>query len=98
MRMIHQFADFLAGIAGYNQRGQYTEALAEAERAWGELFDVPRELLDVVDTPTLAGLLGGPDQMRTASQLLVEEARALHGKGDPINAAVRFRRAYELRL
>jgi hypothetical protein len=98
LRLIKQLVDFLARIAGYNRKGEYQRALDEVGRAWIELFGVPRELVDVMDTPALAELLRDPEKMRAASQLLIEEARSLTGKGDPLHASVLQRRAMELRL
>jgi hypothetical protein len=98
LRIIQQMADFLARIAGHNRKREFDKAVSEASRAWAEVLDVPRELVEVLDTPTLAGMLGDPDKMRLASQLLVEEARAVAGKGDPLGAAQRYRRAFELLL
>ena len=98
MRLIQQLVDAISRIAGLNTRGKHDEALAEADQAWGRLVDAPRELIDAVDTPTLAGMLREPAKMRAAAQLLYEEGRALAGKGDPLHAALRYRRAMELTL
>jgi hypothetical protein len=98
LRLIQQLVEFIARIAGLNRRGKHDEALVEAEQAWGKLVDAPRELIDVVDTPTLADMLRDPEKMRLAAQLFYEEGRALTGKGDPLHAAVRYRRAMELML
>lgn len=99
MRLIKQFAEFIARAAGFNRKGEHEKALQETQRAWAELFhDVPRELVDVVDTPTLASMLRDPQRMRAAAQLLVEEGRAIRGKGDPATAAMRTKRAIELYL
>jgi len=98
LRIIQQLVDAIARIAGLNRRGEHDKALAEAEQAWGKLLDAPRELIDAVDTPTLASMLRDPEKMRVAAQLLHEEGRALAGKGDPLHAALRYRRAMELIL
>jgi hypothetical protein len=98
LRLIQQLGDFVAAIAGRNRKGQHAKALAMTDQAWGKLIDVPRELIDAVDTPTLAGMLREPDKMRVAAQLFYEEGRALAGTGDPLHAASRYRRAMELRL
>lgn len=98
LRMIEQLADFLARMAGHNRKREFDKTIEEASRAWTELLDVPRELVDVLDTPTLAATLREPAKMRAAAQLLVEEARAIAGKGDPLGAGQRYRRAYELML
>jgi hypothetical protein len=98
LRMIEQLADFLARMAGHNRKREFDKTIEEASRAWTDVLDVPRELVDVLDTPTLAAMLREPDKMRAAAQLLVEEARAIAGKGDPLGAGQRYRRAYELVL
>ncbi|MBA3395829.1 MAG: hypothetical protein H0T89_24505 [Deltaproteobacteria bacterium] len=99
MRLIKQFAELLARAAGFNRKGEHEKALQETARAWGELFhDIPRELVDVVDSATLASMLREPQRMRIAAQLLVEEGRAIRGKGDPATAAMRTKRALELYL
>jgi hypothetical protein len=98
LRIIQQLVDAIARIAGFNRRGEHDKALAEAEQAWGKLLDAPRELIDAVDSATLASMLRDPEKMRIAVQLLHEEGRALAGKGDPLHAALRYRRALELLL
>jgi len=98
MRLIRQLVDFVARIAGHNRRGEHDQALAEAARAWDDLLDVPRELVDITDTPTLAGMLREPEKMRAAAQLLIEEGRAFAGKRDPATATMRYRKALELYL
>ena len=98
LRIIQQLVDAIARIAGLNRRGDHDRALAEAEQAWGKLLDAPRELIDAVDSATLAVMLREPDRMRVAAQLLHEEGRALAGKGDPLHAQLRYRRAMELML
>jgi hypothetical protein len=99
IRLIKQLGAFLARIAGRRKAGDYEGALAEAGKAWDDLIgQPPRELVDVLDTPTLAGLLKEPAKMRAAAQLLVEEGRAHAGKQDPVHAAICYRRAWELYL
>ena len=99
-RLIRQFAEMMARAAGFRRRGDYDAALRATAEGW-ELLGVPRELakldsVEVLDTRTLAGLLGDPAKIRAAAQLLGEEARVLTGKRDPINAAIVSRRALEL--
>jgi hypothetical protein len=96
MRQIEQLAGFLARAAGFSAGGAPAEALRELREAWDQLFgDVPRELVDVLDLPTLTGLLRTPERVKAAAQLLAEEARALELLGDPRAATVQ-RRAREL--
>jgi hypothetical protein len=98
MRLIEQLGQAIRRIAGLNDAENYGDALDEIERRWNDLLGVPHELIAVVDTPTLAGMLGAPEKMRAAVRLLVEEARALAGKGDPVHATLRYRLAIELLL
>lgn len=98
MRMVKQFADAIARVLQLRQRGEHQAALDEAGRLYEELFAIPREVVDRVDTPTLAGLLRRPDKMRAAAMLFWEEARVYKAKGDPLTALSRFRRAHELFL
>src|SRR5262245_16657965 len=95
MRLIEQLAQFVARIAGFNARREYNTALREARRAWDEL-DIPHELVDRLDGAELAKLLRDPAKMRAAAALLAEEAEALAATGDPIHAAIRRKRAYQL--
>jgi hypothetical protein len=99
IRLIKQLGAFLARIAGKRREGDFEGALDEAGKAWDDLIgQPPRELVDVLDTHTLAELLGEPAKMRVAARLLVEEGRAYAGKGDPVHAAICYRRAWELYL
>src|SRR5262245_54866277 len=98
LRVIQQLVDAIARIAGLNRRGDHARALAETGQAWGKLLDAPRELIDAVDTPTLAEMLRYPHAMRAAAQLFHEEGHALAGQGDLLRAAIRYRRAMELLL
>jgi len=95
MRLIEQLASFVARIAGFNRRKEYAAAIDEARRAWDEL-DVPHELVDRLDGAELAKLLRDPAKIRAAAALLVEEATALAGRGDPLHATLRRKRAYQL--
>lgn len=96
MRQIEQLAGFLARAAGFSAGGAPSEALRELQQAWDQLLgDVPRDMVDVLDPPTLAGLLRSPERVKAAAQLLAEEARALEVLGDPRAPAV-LRKAREL--
>lgn len=98
LRMIEQLAAAIARLAGFNDRGEHDKALVAADQSWGKLLDAPLELIRAVDTPTLAAMLREPAKIRAAAQLVYEEGRALAGKGDPLHAALRYRRAMELVL
>jgi hypothetical protein len=98
LRLIKQLAEFVGRIAGYRQAGEFERAQEEIERARDDLLGLPTGLVDVVDTPTLVSLLGHPDKLRAAARLFWEEGLVLKARRDPLSAASRFRRAFELYL
>jgi len=98
IRLIRQFADFVAKLVGLREKGEFEQAITEAGKGWDELLGHPRTLVDVTDTPMLAALLKEPAKMRIAAQLLIEEGHAHKGKGDPVHAVMCYRRAFELYL
>ena len=98
IRLVRRLGDFLARIVGKRNSKDFEGAIAEAGKAWDELLGHPREIVEVVDTPTLASMLREPERMRLASRLLLEEGHAHTGKGDPGQAAGCYRRATELVL
>jgi hypothetical protein len=97
MRMIEQLAAVIARMTGLSRGKNYAAALDEAEKGW-DLLGVPRDLVTVLDGPTLAELLATPEKMRGAADLLIAEAEALTGKGDPVHGAICYRRGFELYL
>ncbi len=97
LRVIKQFAEALARMIRRREEGAYDEALQEADRLYEEL-GIPRDLIDVVDTPTLAAMLREADRMRVAAKLCWEEGHVYKAKGDPLTAFARYRRAHELFL
>jgi hypothetical protein len=97
MRLIRQFAEALARIAGLRNAGNFREAQDAADRLYEEL-GIPRALTEVVDTPTLAGMLRTPDKIRCAAMLLWEEGHLCKAQGDPLHAHRKYKRAHELFL
>ncbi|MDQ3364504.1 MAG: hypothetical protein M3680_03655 [Myxococcota bacterium] len=97
IRMVKQFAEALARLMKLREAGEHRAALQIADGLYDEL-GISRELVDVVDTPTLAGMLRDPERMRAAAQLCWEEGHVFRSQGDPLTAAVRYRRAHELLL
>ena len=98
IRLIKQLADFVARIAGYRQAGEFERAQAEIERARDELLGFPPGLVDAIDTETIVSLLRHPAKLRAAARLFWEEGLVLRARRDPLTAAARFRRAFELYL
>jgi tetratricopeptide (TPR) repeat protein len=98
MRMVDQLVLFIAHVTGLNNKGEHDKALVAADQAWSKLLDAPLELIRTVDSPTLAAMLREPAKIRAGAQLAYEEGRALAGRGDPMHAELRYRRAMELVL
>lgn len=97
IRMIQQIAAVLARMVNRRSSGQLEQALREGDAAY-DLLGVPRELCDVLDTPTLAGMLRDPDKIRALARLSWEEGRIFGAQGDPLAGLARMRRALELFL
>jgi hypothetical protein len=95
--MIEQIAAIIRKVTGLSRDKDYGAALDEAEKGW-DILGVPRDLVSVLDGPTLAELLATPEKMRAAADLLIAEADTLTDKGDPIHGAICYRRAFELYL
>ena len=97
IRMIRQFAEAIARLVRLREAGKLDEALSHSERLYDEL-GIPRDLVPVVDSPTLAEMLGRGDKIRTAAMVLWEEGHIYKAKGDPLTAFQCYRKAHELML
>lgn len=97
IRQIKQLAAALARLLGLRTAGEYEQARRLVESLYEDL-GIPRGLHDVVDTPTLAGMLRDADKMRIAAQAMVEEGHVYKAQGDPLAASTCYRRAHELML
>jgi hypothetical protein len=97
MRIIQQVIEAIAKMMGLIEEGRSDLALKEAERGYG-LLDVPKELLDIASSETLAEVLGRPDKMRLCARLLAAEASAYAASRDPLTAVKKRRTALELLL
>jgi hypothetical protein len=95
MRLIRQFVEALARMVRLREKGDLSGAREAADQLYDSL-GIPRELVDVVDAPTLASMLRSPDKIRAGARLLWEEGRILEAGGDPLTAHARYRRAREL--
>lgn len=98
MRLVRQFAEAIARMLNLRKQGDHLAALDVADSLYEELFTIPREATDQVDTPTLASLLARPDKIRAAAMLFWEEGHLYKAKGDPLTAFARYKRAHELFL
>ncbi len=97
MRTIRQVAEALARLAGLRKAGELDRALESADSIYEEL-GLPRGLVDVVDSRSLADMLGRADKIRGLALLLWEEGHIYKAKGDPLTSFGRYRRAHELFL
>lgn len=98
IRLIEQVADFVARIAGSKREGYFDQGLRTVDEAYDALLDMDRRLFDVADSRTLADLLGPPAKIRAVAAICYEEADLLRLKGDPINAALKYKKSLELVL
>jgi hypothetical protein len=96
-RQIKQIAEALARMLKLREERRYDDARAVADSLYEQL-GIPRELHDVVDTPTLASMLRSADNIRLAAQLQVEEGHIYKLEGDPVTAFTKYKRAHELIL
>jgi len=97
MRTIRQIGEALARLAGLRKAGELERALESADSIYEEL-GIPRALIDVIDSPSLADMASRPDKIRALALLLWEEGHIYKAKGDPLTAFGRYRRAHELFL
>jgi predicted RNA polymerase sigma factor len=77
MRMISQLAAVLAKIFFAKNAQNYAEALRLAQSACEELLGLNGELIDQMEAPTLALLLGDKEKIKVLATLLREEGDIL---------------------
>jgi hypothetical protein len=89
LRMVRQLAAAIARTVKLRDAGRDEEALAEIDRAWGELVGLPPGLLDAISPEALQRLVGEGDKVRLVAELLRHEAELFERRGDPAKAARR---------
>ncbi len=89
LRLARQLAEVVARILGLGRTGQLADALAVAERAYGDLLGLPAGLIDRVDARTLLGLLRSSEEAHALVDLLLAEAVVLEASGDTARASRR---------
>jgi hypothetical protein len=97
MRLIEQVVRAIARMLQLTEKGEFDQAIKKADDVY-DMLGVNKDLLDAMDTPSLANLLGHPDKMRLVARVCREEARVHKMKGDPLSAQNRNRKALELFL
>ncbi len=95
-RLIEQIAEFVAKATSTSITASTSPRSIRSRAAGTRCSAFRASFVDRVEAPTLAELLREPAKMRAGAELLTIEARAYAGKGDPLHAAVCYRRAYEL--
>lgn len=95
-RLIRQIGAIVARVSVGRREGETLVSPQEIDAAWTELLGVPDGLIDVIDAPTLASLLGTADKRRLGAELLDADADARQAT-DPVGAERRRRLARDLR-
>lgn len=97
-RALERTADAVAKALSLRREGELDEALAEINAAYDQVLRIDRRTFDMVDSHTLAGLIGPAEQLRAAGELSRAEGEIHEQAGRPKLAAARYRRALELLL
>lgn len=96
MRMIAQLAAVMAKILGAKSAQNYAEARQIAQNAYAQLFGLNGELVEHLDAPTLALLVGGKEKIKALAALLREEGEILHLQGNPSESNKKFEKSLAL--
>jgi hypothetical protein len=87
-RQIRQITQALARVVGVKlEAGAIDRAREAIDRAYEDMFGLPRELLDRVDEASLALTLGNADKLAAYAWLLERHAEVLAQAGEPAEAA-----------
>jgi hypothetical protein len=97
MRAIEQLTQAIAHILRLSKAGMNDEAESELSDAYGKLLGNDRVFLDMVDSNTLANLLGSPDKVRVLAKLSALDAQLAERRGDGTRSALLRARAEQLR-
>jgi hypothetical protein len=96
MRMIAQLAAVMAEILGAKNAQNYAEARQIAQNAYDQLFGLNGELVEQMDAPTLALLLGGKEKIKALAALLCEEGEVLHLQEKPSEGNTKYEKSLAL--
>lgn len=97
-RFLERTAEAVTRALDHEKVGEFEEALAEINSAYDDLLRIDRRTFDVVDSHTLAGLIGPVEKIRSVAELSRIEGGVHEAAGRPKLAAARYRRALELML
>jgi hypothetical protein len=98
VRMIEQFGQALARIAGMKTAGKHDEALILIGQTADGIFGPLRASLDKVDSASAATLLGSRDKINVYAALAAEKASVHELQSQPAKAGAGYLRALELYL
>lgn len=96
MRTVKQLADAIGTILGLVKAGQNLEAESQVKAAYDTLMGGDAVFLGMVDTATLANLLGSAEKVALLAKLSLAEARLAEAQGDQGRAAGLRARAEQL--
>lgn len=96
LRTLEQFNKFVARIVKALRDDEEQVAESEIAGAYEALLGGDRVFLGMVDTATLANLLGSPDKVRVLARLSALEARLVEKQGDAVRSQRLLVRAREL--
>ena len=98
LRMIEQFAEALARIAGLKRAGKLDEAELLVRQTADSIFGPLRGMIEKVDAASAALLLEGHDKIGVYASLCAEQAEIWESRGEDARARAEYRRALELHL
>ncbi len=96
LRAVRQIAQVLARIMGLRQEGRQEEADRELDDLYRGLVPFDPDLLELLDTRTLASMIADPARLRALCQVLLFDGDGAAERGARERARRKWRRALEL--
>lgn len=98
LRMVQEFAKFLAAIVGLRKEGKFDEALKKIDGVYQGMIDLDPTVVKSVDPDKLIGFLKNEKQFnvhyqKMIAELLFEEGQIYLETGDPVSARNVFEKA-----
>ena len=91
LRMVEEFAKFLAAIVGLKNEGKYNEALKKIDAVYTGLIDIDPIILKSLSPEEMITFLKNEDKysnqyLKIIAELLFEEGQIYAESGDPVSA------------
>src|SRR5210317_717879 len=91
LRMVEEFAKFLAAIIGLKNEGKYNEALKKIDTVYTGLIDIDPNILKSVSPEEMITFLKNEQKysnqyLKIIAELLFEEGQIYIENGDPVSA------------